>query len=115
MVPFLSALIPFAILLWRGMAWVWAGFFILGLVMSVHETLLRAVVADLVPARHRGRYFGLFHCVYGFGMFTGGVLGGWLYGISTGLLSGVLLIIQLTAGSFLIIFRSRWLKGPQES
>ena len=53
-----------------------------GLVMGVHETLMRAAVADLIPPARRGTAYGLFHTVYGIAWFVGSGVMGALYGLS---------------------------------
>lgn len=53
-----------------------------GAVMGVHETIIRAAIADLAPASHRGKVYGIFNTAYGLAMLAGGAAMGALYDIS---------------------------------
>lgn len=76
--PFLAAAVPFLsfsdniVLLVLG-AVVW------GAGMGIHDSTMRAGVADLVPAHRRGAGYGTFTAVYGLAWLVGAVLIGWLY------------------------------------
>ncbi len=84
-VPLLTAPIPFlafgsnipaavcSVILW-------------GAVMGIHETVMRAALADLTPLSHRGRAYGIFNSIYGAGWFLGSTLMGLLYDQSITLL-----------------------------
>ncbi len=43
-----------------------------GIVMGIHETIMRAAIADLIPLERRGTAYGIFNTVYGLSMFIGG-------------------------------------------
>lgn len=79
--PVLTAAIPFlsfstsAVLVWIGGA-VW------GAAMGVHESTMRAAVADLVPGHRRATGYGLFTAVYGLAWLAGSSAIGALYGVS---------------------------------
>lgn len=51
-----------------------------GVVMGMHETILRAGVAKILPAAKRGFGFGALNAVLGLSWFIGGSSVGWLYG-----------------------------------
>lgn len=76
--PVLGAIVPLlsfsstALLVWAGGA-VW------GAAMGIHESTLRAAVADLVPAQRRGAGYGTFTAVYGLTWLAGGTIIGALY------------------------------------
>jgi len=53
-----------------------------GLVMAVHETIMRAAIADIVPPARRGTAYGIFNTGYGIAIFCGSMVIGWLYDIS---------------------------------
>jgi len=57
-----------------------------GSVMGVHETIMRAAIADLTPMEHRGFAYGIFNAVYGASWFLGSTVMGFLYDISVGYL-----------------------------
>ncbi len=79
--PVLGALVPFlsfstsAVLVWLGAA-LW------GALMGVHESTMRAAVADLVPRERRGVGYGTFTAVYGLAWMAGAALIGVLYDVS---------------------------------
>jgi predicted MFS family arabinose efflux permease len=53
-----------------------------GVVMGIHETTMRAAIADISPLERRGTAYGIFNIVYGAGWFVGGTAMGWLYDFS---------------------------------
>ena len=81
--PLLGAVVPMlgfstsAPLVWLGAA-LWGG------LMGVHESTMRAAVADLVPRERRGVGYGTFTAVYGLAWMTGAALIGLLYDVSVG-------------------------------
>ena len=50
-----------------------------GTVMGIHETIMRAAIADLTPIKRRGSAYGIFNTAYGAAWFIGGALMGVLY------------------------------------
>ncbi|MGQ9681245.1 MAG: MFS transporter [Anaerolineae bacterium] len=50
-----------------------------GIGMGAQESVMRAVVANLVPRERRAYGFGLFHTGFGIAWFVGSALMGWLY------------------------------------
>jgi MFS family permease len=82
-VPLLTAAVPFLSfssttdVLWAGAA-VW------GIGLGLHESTMRAAVADLVPARRRGAGYGLFTAVYGLAWLVGSTAIGACYSHSVG-------------------------------
>ena len=56
-----------------------SGAILWGIGMSEQESVMRAAVAQLVPAERRGTGFGVFHTGYGLAWFVGSALMGWLY------------------------------------
>jgi MFS family permease len=55
-----------------------------GAVMGIHETIMRAAIADLTPMERRGLAYGIFNTAYGASWFLGSLLIGILYEISIG-------------------------------
>lgn len=53
-----------------------------GMVLGIHETIMRAAIADLTPIKHRGIAYGLFNTAYGASWFLGSTLMGLLYDLS---------------------------------
>lgn len=50
-----------------------------GCVMSIHETIMKAAVADITNVSNRGMAYGLFNTVYGMAMLLGSTAMGFLY------------------------------------
>jgi len=76
--PILGAVIPF-LSFSRSVPLVWLGAALWGLVMGVHESTMRAAVADLVPRERRGVGYGTFTAIYGLAWLVGTALIGVLY------------------------------------
>ncbi|MGC9527128.1 MAG: MFS transporter [Limnospira sp.] len=76
---------------------VWLGMVLWGVGMGAQESILKAVVAQLVPPERRGSAFGLFNTGYGLAWFLGSVLMGFLYDRNLGLLVIFSTTIQLLA------------------
>lgn len=73
-----------------------------GAVMGIHETTMRAAIADLTPLEHRGFAYGIFNTVYGASWFFGGTLMGLLYDLSINYL--ILFVVIMEAISIPIFF-----------
>lgn len=63
-------------------ALVWAGTLLWGMTLGVHESTMRAAVADLTPTARRGTGYGLFTAVYGLAWFGGSTALGAIYDAS---------------------------------
>lgn len=50
-----------------------------GTVMAMHETIMRAGIADLIPKESRGRAYGIFNTLYGLSWLIGSTLMGYFY------------------------------------
>ncbi len=75
-----------------------AGVLLWGAVMGIHETLMRAAVADLSPLERRGSAYGVFNTAYGLSWLVGSALLGWLYQVSLPLVVIVVIALQVAAG-----------------
>lgn len=76
---------------------VWLGAIIWGAAMGIHESTMRAAVADLVPASRRGASYGIFAGAYGLAWLAGSTLIGALYSHSLSALSVFVLGTQVAA------------------
>ncbi|MDA8326426.1 MAG: MFS transporter [Nitrospiraceae bacterium] len=56
-----------------------AGIAFLGVVIGIHETIMRAAIADLTATARRGVAYGIFNTIYGLAYLVGGVTMGLLY------------------------------------
>jgi len=73
-----------------------------GAVMGIHETIMRAAIADLTPIEHRGFAYGIFNTVYGASWFFGSALVGLLYDVSIGYL--ILFVVAMEVASLPVFF-----------
>ena len=78
-----------------------------GLGMGVHESIIPAVVATMVPAGRRPTAYGLFTGVYGVAWFLGSVLIGFLYEVSPRAVVIFCVLIQLAAVPFFRLVRTK--------
>jgi len=83
--------------------WVWLGMALWGVGMGAQESVLRAVVAYIVPQGRRGTAYGFFHAGYGLAWFLGSALLGALYDLS--LQGMVVLALALQAAAILGMLR----------
>jgi MFS family permease len=102
--PVLGAVVPF----WSfstSVPLVWAGAALWGLVMGIHESTMRAAVADLVPRERRGIGYGTFTAIYGLAWLAGTALIGVLYDVSIDAAITFTVVIQAVA---LLAFLPLW-------
>jgi predicted MFS family arabinose efflux permease len=100
----LSAL--FAPLVFLGDFWAaLIGIALWGLGMGVHESIIPAAVALMVPVQRRSSAYGLFTAGYGIFWFLGSALIGVLYSVSLPLLITFCLIIELAAIPLFLLVR----------
>jgi MFS family permease len=76
---------------------VWVGAVVWGAALGIHESTLRAAVADLVPAARRGTGYGIFTAIYGLAWLTGSTIIGALYAESLTTLISFTVATQLVA------------------
>lgn len=81
LLPPLGAVVPF-LAFSTSVPLVWIGSLLWGTVMGIHESTMRAAVADLVPAERRGVGYGTFTAVYGLAWLVGATAIGALYDVS---------------------------------
>lgn len=89
-------------------ALVWVGAVLWGAVMGIHESTMRAAVADLVPAERRGVGYGTFTAVYGLAWMAGSALIGVFYDISID--DAIIFTVAVQAGA-LLAFLPLWRSG----
>ncbi len=78
-----------------------------GIGMGGQESVMRALIATLVPAERRAAAFGTFNACFGIAWFAGSALMGWLYDISIPALIAFSLVGQLAAAAAL----AAWIGG----
>jgi MFS family permease len=87
-------LVAIAIMLW-------------GATMGIHETIMRAAIADLTPIERRGYAYGIFNTIYGASWFFGSVIMGRLYDFSINYLILFIVVMELISLVVLFLFK-RW-------
>jgi MFS family permease len=78
------------------------GIIVWGAVLGIHETIMRAAVADLTPIQLRGSAYGIFNTIYGFSWILGGIVTGFLYETSPLYLSSFVVISEFISVLFLL-------------
>jgi len=78
-----------------------------GAVMGIHETTMRAAIADLTPLEHRGFAYGLFNTAYGASWLFGGTLMGVLYDLSPGYINLFVVAMELIAITSFFFFKKQ--------
>ena len=103
LVPALLAGAVFAPLAFLGAGWVAAaGMLLWGFSLGVHESVMSAAVALMIPAGRRASAYGLFTSIFGLAWLMGSALQGALYDISISALVAVAVLAQLFAIPFIL-------------
>ena len=76
-----------------------------GCVMSIHETIMKAVIADITSVSNRGMAYGFFNTIYGIAMLLGSTIMGCLYEYSPHYIIVFVSIIESSALIFFILFK----------
>lgn len=81
-----------------------AGIVLWGAVMAIHETIMRAAIADIIPKNGRAFAYGIFNTSYGLAWFAGSMSIGYLYDIDLNYIFwfvGITQLLSLTSFRFL--------------
>ncbi|MCL5019912.1 MAG: MFS transporter [Patescibacteria group bacterium] len=81
-----------------------------GAVMGIHETIMRAAIADLSPINRRGITYGIFNTLYGGAWFIGGVVMGLLYDRSIYYISSFVVVMEIVSVPLLIMVKKSYSK-----
>jgi MFS family permease len=99
---------PFAALVFLGDFYLaLVGMVLWGIGFAIQDTLLKAIVAGLLPEGKRNLAFGLFYTGYGCGWLIGSVTAGMLYDHSLTLLIAFSIAVQLTSLPLFLIANRR--------
>ena len=99
-IPFVTLLMPlFAFS--QNHIFVIIGVICWGIVMGIHETIMRSAIADITSLNKRGTGYGIFNTTYGLAVFLGSVLLGFLYDRSIAFVIAAIILIECLA---LIVF-----------
>jgi predicted MFS family arabinose efflux permease len=74
-----------------------AGTALWGVALGVHESIMSAAIADMVPLQSRARAYGLFTAIFGIAWFLGSSVLGFLYDKSLPALAGLSVAVTLAA------------------
>ncbi|HXD70949.1 MAG TPA: MFS transporter [Gaiellales bacterium] len=103
--PALGAVVPFLSFSTTPIL-VWVGAVVWGVAMGIHESTMRAAVADLVPAARRGAGYGTFTAIYGLAWLAGAAAIAALYSHSVGSAETFVVVVQVIAlGAFVPLWR----------
>jgi len=106
LVPLTVVSALFAPLVFLGGFWpALVGVSLWGLGMGVHESIVPAAVAPMVPMHRRASAYGLFTAGYGVFWFLGSVAIGGLYGLSRGAVVAFSMVCELAAIPFILRVR----------
>ncbi|NLI90924.1 MAG: MFS transporter [Peptococcaceae bacterium] len=89
------------------------GVILWGAVMGIHETIMRAAIADITDSSQRGKAYGIFNTLYGFALLIGSSAMGFLYDIS--IASVYLFILAAELLAFFAYFYLRKTPGKSQS
>lgn len=78
-----------------------------GAVMGIHETIMRAAIADLIPIINRGTAYGIFNTLYGLAMLLGSITMGFLYEYSRNYIITFTIITEITAFIIFILLNRK--------
>ncbi len=81
------------------------GMVLWGAVMGIQESIMRAAIAEMIPATKRGMAYGLFNTAYGLFWFLGSLLMGMLYEININYLIIGSIALELASLPLLLIVR----------
>jgi MFS family permease len=95
-VPVLTGAVPF-LSFSTEVALVWLGAALWGAAVGVHESTMRAAVADLVTVARRGAGYGTFTAIYGLAWLAGSTAIGVLYSHSTSAATTFIVVLQVAA------------------
>ena len=87
-IPLLTLLIPFFAFS-SSYGFALFGIILWGAVMGIHETVMRAAIADLIPMERRGAAYGIFNTVYGVSFLVGSAVMGFLYDKAPGAITAL--------------------------
>jgi MFS family permease len=105
--PVLAAVVP-ALSFSTNAALIWVGALVWGAAMGIHESTMKAAIADLVPPARRGTGYGVFTTVYGLAWLAGSAAIGALY--DTSITAATLFIVGaqvIALGAFLPLIARR--------
>jgi predicted MFS family arabinose efflux permease len=108
LIPLTVASAVFAPLVFLGSEWIaLIGVALWGVGIGVHESIMAAAVAEMIPATRRGSAYGIFTTVYGLSWFAGSALMGILYDRSLAAVIVFSVVAELVAIPFFFSVRGQ--------
>jgi len=95
-IPFMTLLAPLFVFC-QNKILVIIGVLCWGIVMGIHETIMRSAIADITSLNKRGTGYGIFNTTYGLAIFLGSVIMGFLYDHSLALVIAAIIVIEFLA------------------
>jgi len=83
-----------------------AGIVLWGIGMGAQESIMRAAIANMIPANKRGSAYGIFNAAYGLFWFLGSALMGIFYDVSIPVLIAFSVIVQLASIPFFLMAKT---------
>lgn len=102
-IPIFSAFVPF-LTLSNNVILIVIGFILYGVILGVHETVMRSAIADLTSFKKRGTAYGIFNAIYGLAFFVGSSLMGILYDNVS--IMAICIFTVITETFALVVFRN---------
>ncbi len=112
-IPFLTLPIPLFVFSYN-YSLIVIGVILWGTVMGIHETIMRAAIADLTPITRRGFAYGIFNTIYGGAWFLGSTIMGNLYDLSTGYLILFVVFVEVISVTMFFITRKQILSTVKQ-
>ncbi|KAF2958247.1 MFS transporter [Thermotoga sp. Ku-13t] len=91
----------------KGRLWIVLGVSLWGISMGAQESVMKAVIAKIIPPEKRGFAYGLLNSVFGVSWFAGSFAMGLLYQSSLGLMVSLSLLLQLGSVAVMYVLKSR--------
>ena len=105
-IPFLAFSHSFSLALISAAVW--------GAVMGIHETIMRAAIADLTPMERRGSAYGIFNTIYGGAWFLGCTVMGFLYDFSINYLIVFIVVMEMISVPLFFQVRNESMRAQKE-
>jgi MFS family permease len=105
-IPFLLSIIPTSTTLIGGWSNIIIASLFFGLVYGMQESIYRAAIVDIVSIDIRGTAYGVFNAFYGLGLFSSGVIFGWLITMNINPVVGIIFSIAMQLTSIPLLLKS---------
>ena len=73
--------------------------------MSIHETIMKATIADITSISNKGKAYGFSNTIYGIAILLGSIIMGYLYEYSPSYILIFVVVIEILALMIFILFK----------